>query len=64
MTGMPENRPDRLKKLQTAFAAHIRDPENQAAPAGIEDRRMKIYRDLFFNNIRSLLSSNFPVLHS
>jgi hypothetical protein len=64
MTGMPENRPDRLKKLQTAFAAHIRDPENQAAPAGIEDRRMKIYRDLFFNNISSLLASNFPVLHS
>jgi hypothetical protein len=47
-----------------AFAAHIRDPEHQSAPAGIADRRMKIYRDLFFNNIRSLLSANFPVLRS
>jgi hypothetical protein len=64
MNGIPESGPDRLKTLQTAFAAHIRDPENHAAPAGIEDRRMKIYRELFFNNISSLLASNFPVLHS
>jgi len=46
------------------FAAHIRDPENHAAPGGIEDRRMNIYRELFFNNIQSLLASNFPVLRS
>lgn len=57
-----ENRPERLSRLQTEFAAHIRDPESNAAPAGIEDRRMKIYRELFFNNIDSLLASNFPVL--
>jgi hypothetical protein len=53
---------DKLRGLQTAFAGHIRDPENTAAPEGIEDRRMKIYRELFFNNISSMLSSNFPVL--
>lgn len=47
---------------QYAFAAHIRDPENVAAPAGIEDRRMAVYRELFFNNLRSLLSNMFPVL--
>ena len=64
MNRIPDDRPDRLKTLQTAFAAHIRDPENHAAPAGIEDRRMKIYRELFFNNICSLLAGNFPVLHS
>jgi len=64
MNRIPEGGPDRLKTLQTAFAAHIRDPENHAAPAGIEDRRMKIYRELFFNNISSLLASNFPVLRS
>jgi len=46
------------------FAAHIRDPENHAAPGGIEDRRMNIYRELFFNNIQSLLASNFPVLRT
>ncbi len=47
---------------QYAFAAHIRDPENVAAPAEIEDRRMGVYRELFFNNLRSLLSNMFPVL--
>ncbi len=54
--------PEALASLQTSFAAHIRDPEGQAAPEGIEDRRMAIYRDLFFNNIRNFLSGNFPVL--
>ena len=51
-----------LDRLQREFTAHIRDPERQPKPAGVEDRRMKIYRDLFFNNIRSLLAGNFPVL--
>lgn len=51
-----------LLRLQNDFTAHIRDPERHASPEGIEDRRMKIYRDLFFNNINSLLASNFPVL--
>lgn len=51
-----------FQKKQFAFAAHIRDPEHVAAPAGVEDRRMAIYRELFFNNIRNLLSTMFPVL--
>ncbi|HKX55116.1 MAG TPA: putative DNA-binding domain-containing protein, partial [Xanthomonadales bacterium] len=34
-----------------AFAAHIRNPAVAPAPADVEDRRMQIYRDLFFNNI-------------
>ncbi len=57
-----ENRPENLRSLQIAFAAHIRDPENHAAPADVEDRRMNIYRQLFFNNINKFLASNFPVL--
>ena len=56
--------PEALARLQTSFAAHIRDPQNVAAPEGIEDRRMGIYRNLFFNNICNFLSSNFPVLRS
>jgi len=54
--------PEALARLQTGFAGHIRDPESVPAPDGIEDRRMAIYRDLFFNNIVTFLSSNFPVL--
>ena len=60
MTG--NSAPEVLARLQTGFAAHIRDPQSRAAPDGIEDRRMAIYRDLFFNNIKSFMSSNFPVL--
>ncbi len=51
-----------FQKKQLAFAAHIRDPEHVAAPEGVEDRRMAIYRELFFNNLRNLLSKMFPVL--
>lgn len=47
---------------QYAFAAHIRDPDHMPAPEGIEDRRMAIYRNLFFNNLRNLLGRTFPVL--
>ena len=48
---------------QYAFAAHIRAPDRNPAPAGIEDRRMAIYRELFYNNVRNFLSNSFPVLH-
>jgi len=51
-----------FQKKQYAFAHHIRDPKNNPAPAGTEDRRMAIYRELFFNNLRNLLSQTFPVL--
>lgn len=57
MAELPE-----FQKKQFAFAAHIRDPDHVAAPTGVEDRRMAIYRELFFNNIRNLLANMFPVL--
>jgi hypothetical protein len=54
--------PERLAETQQRFAAHIRNPERHPAPADVEDRRMRIYRGLFFRNIRDFLSGNFPVL--
>lgn len=54
--------PSDFRELQYAFARHIRDPQNNPAPAGVEDRRMAIYRELFFNNLRNLISQTFPVL--
>ena len=51
-----------FQEKQFAFAAHIRDPKHVPAPDDIEDRRMAVYRDLFFNNLKSLLSNMFPVL--
>ena len=50
--------------LQRAFAAHVRDPEHAPAPPGIEARRMAIYTDLFFNNVESLITANFPVIRT
>ncbi len=47
---------------QLEFAAHIRDPANRPRPADVEERRMAIYRGLFYNNLESLLAGNFPVL--
>ena len=47
---------------QYAFAAHLRDPAHAPAPEGIEDRRLAIYRSLFFNNLYNLLGTMFPVL--
>lgn len=51
-----------LKDDQFRFTAHIRDPERKPAPAGLEDRRLAIYRDLIYNNIESFISGGFPVL--
>jgi hypothetical protein len=51
-----------FQTLQAQFAAHIRNPDQAPAPAGIEERRLKIYRDLFFNNVESAIASAFPVL--
>lgn len=53
---------EHLREQQFAFARHLRDPARHPAPPGIEDRRMAIYRDLFFNNIQALLAGNFPVI--
>lgn len=53
-----------FKQTQYQFAAHIRDPEHHSAPGDIEDRRMAIYRDLFYNNINGTLKNAFPVIRS
>ncbi len=47
---------------QYAFAAHIRDPQANPRPADVEDRRMAIYRELFYNNVEGFLANGFPVL--
>lgn len=49
-------------KAQYEFAAHIRDPELNPKPADVEARRMKIYSELFFNNVEDFISNTYPVL--
>jgi hypothetical protein len=57
-----------FKAIQQAFVAHLKDPDNHpfelGSDQGIEQRRLNIYRELFFNNILGFLSSGFPVLES
>lgn len=51
-----------FQKRQMQLTAHLRNPEHAPAPSGIEDRRLKIYRELFYNNIEGFLANAFPVL--
>ncbi|WP_333874287.1 HvfC family RiPP maturation protein [Methylobacter sp.] len=53
-----------FKAKQLEFASYIRDPENNPPPADVQPQRMAMYRELFFNNIDSFLSANFPVLRT
>lgn len=60
---MSGNRPpEKLLALQQRFAGHLRDPDGVAAPEGLEERRLAIYRRLFFNNLNNLFARNFPVI--
>ncbi len=49
-------------QAQYEFAAHIRDPEANPKPADVEARRMKIYNELFFNNVEDFIANTYPVL--
>lgn len=53
-----------FQQTQLAFIEHLKNPEANEFNHGIEDRRMKVYRELFFNNVVGFLSSGFPVLES
>ncbi|NQY27540.1 MAG: putative DNA-binding domain-containing protein [Piscirickettsiaceae bacterium] len=49
-------------ETQYQFANAIRDPDNNPAPDNIEQRRMTIYQELFYNNIEGFIANGFPVL--
>ena len=48
-----------FQALQLDFAAHIRHPERNPMPDGIEERRMRIYTRLFYGNIESFCAKSF-----
>jgi hypothetical protein len=60
MSRRGDNLPE-FRSVQLDFAAHIRNPEVNPQPADVESRRMQVYVDLFFNNIKNFLDSTFPV---
>ena len=53
-----------FQHIQIQIAEHLRDPENNPAPAGLEPRRLAVYRRLFFNNMVQFISKAFPVLNT
>jgi hypothetical protein len=54
-----------FKTVQQQFAKSIRDPkQGQTLFPEIEARRLNIYQELFFNNVKGFVSSGFPVLKS
>ena len=62
---MSAQQPDpEFQDYQRAFTRHIRDPKQHPRPAGVAERRMKVYNDLLFNNVSNLVSSCFPVARS
>jgi len=44
-----------FQETQRRLTAHLRDPEANPAPEGVEDRRLGIYRRLVFGNLSRLL---------
>jgi hypothetical protein len=51
-----------FRRKQAEFAAYIRDPLRNPPPDDVAPERMAMYHELFFNNMDSFISSNFPVL--
>jgi uncharacterized protein len=62
MTISANKKAKNFQDVQNVFTQHMRDPENNIAPEGIEDRRLKIYRELVYNNIEDFIANSFPVL--
>ena len=56
--------PTMLREQQLQFANHLRNPSLFPAPADIEERRLDVYRKLFFGNVSNLLANTFPVIRS
>jgi hypothetical protein len=54
----------RLRDSQMQMARHLRHPEGAPGPDGVEERRLKIYRDLIYNNVEGFVSGGFPVLRT
>lgn len=53
-----------FQQTQKKLADHLRNPQQNPAPEGIENRRLQIYRDLVYNNIQGFIESGFPILRS
>ena len=62
MSASVNSKAKHFQDIQNVFTQHMRDPENNAGPEEIEDRRLKVYRELVYNNIEGFIANSFPVL--
>ncbi len=51
-----------FQKVQQSLSDAIRDPVKHPCVAGVDERHLNIYRELFFNNVESFITGGFPVL--
>lgn len=52
----------RLAQTQENFTRYLRNPTEVPIPEGLDSRRMRVYQELVYENILSLLSGFFPVM--
>lgn len=50
-----------FQRYQLEFCAYLRDPEQQALPAGTAKRGMAVYAEIVFNNMAQSIVACFPV---
>lgn len=50
-----------FQQYQLQFSAHIRNPDAVARPQRVSAERMRVYRDLVFDNLDATLGACFPV---
>ena len=53
-----------FQQYQAAFNAYLRNPAQQVKPHGADAKRLRIYREIVFNNFLANISACFPVLLS
>ena len=51
----------RFISKQFEFAANIRHPDNPV-PDDVDDQRMAVYRELFYNNVEDFIANSYPVI--
>lgn len=60
---MPAESLPRFQQLQRQMTDWLRTPDRSPAP-DVEPRRLAIYRELFFNNVRDFVENAYPLLKS
>ncbi len=60
---MPVESLPRFQQLQREMTDWLREPAHKPAP-DVEPRRLAIYRELFFNNVRDFVENAYPTLKS